>query len=295
LRGIQTKRATAMTWIESTPLLVIWLVLALQFCAALFVGYRGKSFLNWISRKKQPVDKSDEAIGFLLSAALALLGLLIAFTFSMAANRFDARRQLVTNEANAVGTTYLRLQLVDEPNRTTLSRLLLLYLDARLAFFSAGTDKNAITRADARTGAIETKMWNALSLSVRSHPSATFNSALLQATNDMFDLAAADRVERETRVPATILLVLQLYSLIAALMLGQTLASAHRSHFVAATTLFVLVGLAIALILDLDRPATGTITVSTAPFARAAESIRTMEIARARQSPPGAGHNRPGD
>jgi hypothetical protein len=283
---VEKRQGILMAWLERAPLLVIWPSLVLAFLVALFVGYRGRWVIARIRGTAESGEKSDEAVGFLLSAALALLGLLIAFTFSMAAQRFDARRHMLMEEANAVGTTYLRFQLLDEPNRTALSGLLLSYLDSRLAFFSAGSNSKAVAQADARTSALEPKMWKFLSASVRAHPTATFNSPLLETTNDMFDLAASDRAARDTRVPLTILRAITLYSIIAALLLGQSLACAREPHLIAATTLFVLVGLSITLILDLDRPATGTITVSSAPFVRVADSIRAMEKARTHSTSP---------
>jgi len=230
-------------------------------------------------RGKRAVEPPDGQ-GFLLTAALALLGLLIAFTFSMASGRFDERRQALLSEANAVGTTYLRFQIVDEPYRSELSADLLSYLDARSSFFAAGVDTPAIARADAATGRTETRMWSKLADWIRTHPGASANVSLMQATNDMFDLAASDRVVREARVPLTIIRAIALYALIAAVLLGQNFATRKHIHLFAAATVFVLVALSISLILDLDRPASGTITVSTAAFDRAAASIRAMEAAR---------------
>lgn len=142
-----------------------------------------------------------------------------------------------------------------------------------------------IDRTDAHTGDVETQIWKVLSATIRTHPTATFNPSILQTTNDMFDLAASDRTIREAHVPVTIIRALTVYSLIAALLLGQNLASARERHLIGAASLLVLVALAMALILDLDRPATGTITVSTIPFDRAAAAIKAMETAHAHVAP----------
>ena len=237
------------------------------------------SFGAHLLQRKAPID-SSESENFLLSAALALLGLLIAFTFSMASERFDARREALFREANAVGTTYLRFQLVDEPYRSRLSNALLSYLDTRQAFFAAGLDLSGIDRSDTATGRVEDRIWATLREWMVKHSGNTSNVSLLQATNDMFDLAATDRVQREMRVPFAIIGVIVLYSIIAALFLGQSLVATKNRHWLAAATVLILVALSIALILDLDRPTTGTITISSAPFDRAASSIRSMEAAK---------------
>ena len=271
--------AEMSAWFNHAPLLVIWPTLALGFLAALAVGFVGKWFIMRRRKTAPEAEMGDEAAGFILSSALALLGLLIAFTFSMAAERFEARRHLMMEQANAIGTTYLRFQLFDEPDRTRLSDLLIAYAEARQTFFGARADSTRIERADAHTGDVETQMWNVLSAAIRAHPAATSNPSILQTTNDMFDLAASDRVAREVHVPVTIIRALTIYALIAALLLGQNLASLRDRHLIGAGALLVLVALAMALILDLDRPATGSITVSTVAFDRATGAIKTMETA----------------
>jgi len=265
-----------MGWFEWAPLWAIWPVLSAAFLMLIALGYFARRF---VQRKEGQAEPSD-GVGLLLSAALALLGLLIAFTFSMASARFDARRQAVLQEANAVGTTYLRFQLPDEPFRRLLSIDLLAYLDARSAFFAAGENPDAVDRADALTGQVETRIWTTLTGWIRARPGHTSNASLLQATNDMFDLAVSDRAAREARVPLTIIRAIVIYSAIAAFLLGQSLAFVKKPHPFASATVFILVALSIALILDLDRAASGTITVSKVPFDRAVVAIRAMEAAR---------------
>jgi hypothetical protein len=264
-----------MYFLEHTPLVLLWPLLALSFLIAQEIGFHG-----W-RRFARPVAGGEDTDGVrqLLSASLALLGLLIAFTFSMATQRFDARRFLVIDEANAVGTTYLRYQLLPEPARTTLSRQLLAYNDNRSEFFRAGPDEQVAARIDARTAAIETQLWSALRAAIAAQPQATVNPSLLQATNEMFDLAATDRAAINARIPITIIRTLVVYGLIAALIMGSVLATGKRRYFMGSATVFVLVALAISLILDLDRPRSGTIMVSDRSFTDVAASIRAMEAA----------------
>jgi len=270
-----------MAWFEQASLWIIWPVLSLGLLVSMAAGYFGGRLV----RRGTDANGSSDGQGFLLSAALALLGLLIAFTFSMASARFDARRVVLLQEANAVGTTYLRFQILDEPYRSTLSKDLLSYLDARQAFFAAGSDPSAVDHADVATGKVENHMWATLADWVHRHPANTSNVSLMQTTNDMFDLAASDRVVRETRVPLTIIRAIALYSLIAAFLLGQSFAAKSEFRPFGAATVFVLVALAISLILDLDRPSNGTITISSVPFDRAADAIREMDAARPTNSP----------
>lgn len=276
-----------MGWFEHAPLWIIWPTLSMALFIAMAIGLFGGRFLQ----RRKPIECS-ESDNFLLSAALALLGLLIAFTFSMAAERFDARREALLQEANAVGTTYLRFQLLGEPYRTNLSKDLLSFLDARQAFFAAGADLYRVDRTDNATGQVEDRIWAMLRDWIVRHSGNTSNVSLMQATNDMFDLAASDRVAREAQVPLTIIRAIAIYSGIAALFLGQSLVARKNTHLFAGAMVLILVALSIALILDIDRPATGTITVSTAPFDRAVDSIKRMESIRTRS---GVGYHEPGN
>lgn len=261
-----------MGLLEHVPLWLVWPGLSLALFGAMVLGKVTRRFI-----RGKDARNGSETHGFLLSAALALLGLLIAFTFSMASARFDARRGALLEEANAVGTTYLRFQIPEEPYRGMLSKEMLSYLDARHAFFAAGSDLAAVDRADAATGVVQNRIWKTLTDWIRNHPGSTATASLLQATNDMFDLAASDRVVRETRVPLTIVRAIAVYSLIAAFLLGQSSVAKKDNNPFAAVAVFILVALSIALILDLDRPASGSITISTTPFDRAAAAIRAME------------------
>ena len=267
--------------LETAPLWLIWIVITVGLIIAYEIGYRFLSVHRGFQKQLSDDDEKGTAIGYMLPASLALLGLLIAFTFSMAAERFQTRRSLVVGEANAVGTTYLRLQLLDEPARTSLNRLMLSYIQAREDFFTAGDEAAKIAAADARTLAVETLFWNGLSAALRAQPSATINPSLLETANEMFDLAASDRAALEGRVPISILRAILIYSVISAGFMGYAMALRHRRHLVGSTALFVLIALSISLIADLDRPRTGSVTVSNEPFSHAAKSIREMDAATA--------------
>jgi hypothetical protein len=263
-----------MGMLETAPLLVIWPLLVVLLVVAHELGFL---VFRYLTRRKAGAESDDSGIGYLVSAVFALLGLLIAFTFSMAANRYDVRRGLVVAEANAVGTTYLRFQVLEDPARSELSKLMLPYLQAREEFFAAD-DAAKVAVADANTNDVQAQIWRELSAAVRAQPNATTNQSLLETTNEMFDFAASDRAAIDGRVPISILRVLIAYSLIAAGFIGYALAAKRSRYFVASTALFVLFGLSISLIIDLDRPHSGSVIVSSAPFLRAAENIRAMTL-----------------
>lgn len=198
----------------------------------------------------------------------------------MASDRYEARRTLVLAEANALSTTYLRVQALDEPFRSRLSQGVVAYGQARQDFFAAGEDARKLTAAEAETDSLQARLWADLMPAVRGAPTATINPALLETTNELFDLASSRQAALEAHVPDAILRSLVVYAWVAAAMLGYGLASIGRRHFVASVALFVLVSLAVTLILDLDRPRAGSVTISQTPFVRTIEGLKALERAR---------------
>ena len=109
-----------MSWLVMAPLWVIGLLLLSALTVAVALGYAGQSRLQ--RRAGAGIEPSSGG-AHLLSAVLGLLALLLGFSFSMAMDRYETRRQLVIQEANALGTTWLRVQLLDEPDRAAVGGL----------------------------------------------------------------------------------------------------------------------------------------------------------------------------
>jgi len=145
-------------WLNNANLLLIGIVLFGAMCLAAAVGVLLK-----ISRREAGKDAEGEGgqEGYVVSAVLGLLALLLGFTFSMATDRFDARRALVLEEANAVGTAYLRAQLLDEPHRQRTTDLLLRYTDTRIALAKAQPGSAEQRRLLAVNDAMLTDLWTA--------------------------------------------------------------------------------------------------------------------------------------
>jgi len=134
-----------------------WLI-ALVFLAILLlvgeVGFR-------LGKRMEPgVEESTKSqITSIQGAMLALFGLLLAFTFAMAVSRYDLRKQLVVEESTSIGTTHLRAQLLPEPYRTEISRLLRHYVDVRLEFFAVGADPERVAQVSDETERIQDQLW----------------------------------------------------------------------------------------------------------------------------------------
>jgi hypothetical protein len=254
-----------MSWLETLPLTVIAPAILAALLAAATIGYRGHLWLLHRSGETEPQSHDH-----LLSAVLGLLALLLGFTFSLALNRYEARRDLVVQEANAIGTTWLRAQLLEQANKTAMSALLRSYLDARLDW----SETDAAPDASRRTAALQQELWAATGQAIRSDPNPQLSRGLMDAVNQSFDLASARAAGRLAHVPDRVLTVLLLYAVLSAAMLGYTSAAKGRPQRIATISVLVLLTLALVMILDIDRPRSGAIQISQQPLEELKQSWR---------------------
>ncbi len=245
----------------------LWLLAALIF-TALSAAREAGHLLSKRRKGSSATGDAEGGDGFTMTSVLGLLALLIAFSFSLSLQRYDARRELVISEANALGTTWLRTGLLDEADRTRLQALLREYVDIRVEFGAASTPEQeaAVFR---KTEAMQQQLWDATSEVVTPFRTTPLAALLVTTTNESIDLAAERKATREARIPPRILRVLMLYALIAAVMIGYE----KGRHRAATSLLFVLLTLAASLVVDLDRPTTGGIKVSQQPMLDLQRSI----------------------
>lgn len=260
-----------MHWLERAPILVIGLLVAACLILAHEFGFR-------IGRAGPPRENEDSGKTLLVSSALALQAFLLAFTFEAAQVRFNLRQQLVVVEANAVSSAYLRFQLLDQPWRDALGRQMLQYAEVRARFARAvGSDEIAANSRE--TDALQDRIWPSIEGAVRANPGTVLNGPLVQSVTDMFDLAATRRAATETRIPITILRMMAIYAVIAAWILGFSGAPTRRYGLISSVVL-VLLALAFCLVLDLDRPSSGSVQVRGDAMERTLTMIRQKEAAK---------------
>src|SRR5206468_872916 len=254
--------------LDALPIGVTTLLIAALLFGACETGFR-------LGGRKNGAEKTDQ--GHVLSAMLALLGLLVGFTFSIAVGRHELRRSLVVEEANAIGTEYLRTQMVPEPFRTRLADALRRYTDARLALAAAGESETAIAQADRLADSLQRQMWVTTVEAVPAIQPAAVSSLLVVAMNTIIDAASSRRAALEARLPSIAFGSLVLYAAVAGGMLGFVSGSGRNRSRVGAFVLLMLLTLALGLILDMDRPRRGTIKVSQQPLIDLRASMREGE------------------
>ena len=211
---------------------------------------------------KDENSKDDDGEGYSVTAILGLLALLTGFTFSLAIDRFETRRQLVLEHANAIGTAYLRIQLLPEPHRNQLSGLINEYTGNAIALAHAtpGNTDALLAQDDA----ILTRLWAATKAGYQSIENLPFSGVFVSSVNTLVDMDGARRAARSARVPVEVFAVLLIYLIGTACVLGYVLRS--RRGLLTAAFLLVLLTMSQLLILDIDRPTTGTIRESQKPM-----------------------------
>jgi len=209
------------------------------------------------------LDANTRSIMMAVNAALlGLLGLLVAFSYSMAAGRFDSRRNLVIDEANAMGTAYLRAGALAEPDRTSLRRELRAYIDARLAYFDAGGDESRTRDAQAKAEASQLRCWGLTMAAARQEPRSVTTGLLLQSLNEMIDLDTKRGAEFGAHVPPAITELVIAIAFFGMVSVGCCNALAGNRNLVLSTLLVVSVASVIFVNIDLDQPQRGLIQVS---------------------------------
>jgi protein-S-isoprenylcysteine O-methyltransferase Ste14 len=250
-------------------------LLGISLLGSMILAAIGGFFLRRRQDRADAKTKQSEGQeGLVVSAVLGLLAFLLGFTFSLATDRFEARRQLVLEESNAIGTAYLRSQLLGEPHRSRLSQLLVAYTENKILLAKAQPDQQPPLLAT--DDQLLTSIWAATAAAFDSIKGLDFSSAFVDSMNSMIDLDASRRAARMAHVPSEVFGVLFLYMIVSAVVLGYVL-SATRGRL-AGGFLMVLFTIALLLIVDIDRPTLGGINESQRPMEKLLESLKSQPI-----------------
>jgi hypothetical protein len=196
-------------------------------------------------------------------AIFALFGLLIAFTFSGALERFNSRRMLIADEANAVGTAYLRVDLLASADQPDVRRMFREYLDARIGVYRALPDLQKAVAELQRAADMQAPLWTraiAASRAAEAHPNAAM--LMLPALNQMFDITTTRTMAARTHPPDVIYQLLFLLGLGCAILAGHAMAGDRTWSWLHAVGFAAFVALAAYVITEIEFPRAGLIRVS---------------------------------
>lgn len=217
------------------------------------------------ARKARDPETAHKGIGAVEGAIFALLGLIIAFTFSGALSRFNDRRLLIGEESNAIGTAYLRIGLLPQKTQPEIKALFKHYVDVRRDTYQHMDDKAALRKKIAEATELQKEIWSQ-SLSACRRPDATAQATLLllPALNAMIDITTTRIVATQEHPPSVVFWLLCILALAGALLAGYGMSESrvrsltHMIFFAAAISITVFV------IIDLEYPRSGLIRLDSA-------------------------------
>lgn len=206
--------------------------------------------------------RGSVGIGVVDGAIFSLFGLLIAFTFSGAASRFDHRRELIVEESNAIGTAWLRVSLLPGDEQPAMREAFRRYLDSRLEIYRRIPDEKAVAEAMKANADIQGEIWDSAVETCRSAGQSPCSMLLLPALNQMFDIATVRTMATHIHPPAIIVEMLALLAIASALLAGHGMAGQPR-NFVHTFSFAIIVALTTYVILDIEYPRRGQIRIDT--------------------------------
>jgi hypothetical protein len=239
--------------IDSLPLWALYVLTVLVVLISTEVGWRLGNYA-----RQRPEHEEEAPVGAVVGATLGLLAFLLAFTFGMAASRFDTRKQLVLQEANAIGTTYLRADMLPEPQRSEIRNLLREYAALRVG----GVSSIMTPEIMAQSGALHDRLWADAVAVAEQNPNSIVGGLFVQSLNEVIDLDAKRVAAGRNQIPDSIWLALYAVAILTMTAMGYQFGLTGERSWVVTILLVMTFSAVIVLIADLDRPQAGIVRVS---------------------------------
>jgi hypothetical protein len=235
------------------------------------------SFCIWIGarvlrRWSRPEESTRDNFSIVVGATLTLLGLLVGFGFSMAVGRYDQRKNLEEAEANAIGTEYLRAQLLPAADAEKVRALLRDYFDQRILFYTS-RDFDQLREVDARTATLQAELWSAVVAPAAAAPLSPSVALAVSGMNDVLNAQGYTQAAWWNRIPRAAWLLMLGIAACCHLLVGYGVRDAHaeRSQLL---VLPLVLAIAFFLIADIDSPRGGVIRVSPQNLLSVGDSMR---------------------
>jgi hypothetical protein len=212
-------------------------------------------------RLDQDPERGRTGVGAVEGAVFALLGLLIAFTFSGAASRLDARRHLIVQETTALSTAWSRVDLLPGEAQPAIRDAFRRYLDARIAAYRKLPDVDAARQELAHAQSIQDELWGRVIEALRPADMAPVRILVLAPLNQMFDVATERTLAALMHPPRIVFVMLALVALAGALFAGHAMAAAQRRSWLHVVGFPAAIAFAVLVIIDLEFPRLGFIRV----------------------------------
>jgi hypothetical protein len=243
--------------VDALPLWALYIITAAIVLLSAEAGWRLGNY-----RRQRAGHEKDAPVGAAVGSMLGLLAFLLAFTFGMAASRFDTRKQLVLQEANAIGTAYLRAEMLPEPERGETRNLLRQYATLRVG----GVTSLMTPEVVAKVGALHDRLWAEAVAAAEKNPGSILGGLFVQSLNEVIDLDETRVTAGRNRIPDSIWVVLYIVTILTMAALGYQFGLTGERSWVVTILLALVFTAAMFLIADLDRPQAGLLRVSQQPM-----------------------------
>jgi len=245
-----------------------WLIFGLSFFVLWLSARMGAFFL----KKQQKVEEDvRQDFGLILAATLTLLGLIIGFTFSMAIGRYDQRKNYEEAEANAIGTEYVRADLLPAADAAKVRALLRNYLDQRVLFYIT-RDEQEIRQVNARTAQLQTELWSAVLPPAAAQPTPVVALAV-SGMNDVLNSQGYTQAAWWNRIPHEAWYLMAGIAICCNVLVGIALRNV-KAKGILLLVLPLVVSISFFLIADIDSPRRGLIDVKPQNLVSLVESLR---------------------
>ena len=233
-----------------------WHIALLLFVFMILCTWIGKLIGNRVRKRGIDKDKFSETSGL-----TGLLFFLLAFTFGMSGSRYDARRQIVIEEANDIGTAILRADLYPDSIRRLFKNDFREYVEARITYYEVGADVQGVLDAHNLTQDISERLWIRASNLAKDPANLAATQQMIPALNTMIDVTTSRLAGEKAKVPESILIMLFFLAIISAFYGGYTAGRKGSIDWLVEIGFCLLVCLVVLFTLDLDRPRRGFVTM----------------------------------
>jgi hypothetical protein len=254
---ITNERCMSMIILDQSPIWVVYLVTVVMALVFAEIGFR---LGLWLQRR-DPSSRRTAMTGTVVGGMLGLMAFLLAFCIGIVINQQNGRKAMVVTEANAIGTAYLRTGFLGEPDRTSSRDLLREYVEVRLA---AAANPELLESVVTRSEEIHGELWSIVEDNVSQGQESAIMALFVDSINEVIDVHSLRLAAVDLRLPEPLWMVLWAATMLSFLLVGVA-SSADGKRDLLAILLFALALIAVLmLVVDLDRPQQGLLTVSQA-------------------------------
>lgn len=245
------------------------------------IGYRTGRFIQ------TRTDNEVKALtGSIQASILGLLALLLGFTFSMSMQRYDNRSIALIDEANAIGTAVLRVQLLPDEYQESATKLFQEYINLRVVIGKLDLTKLEERRVDnKKIAALQSELWKLAILATNVDPRPVTTGAFVNALNDLIDSQGKRNALLQMHVPEVVLILLSIVFISSGGIMGYSAGLSGQRIFAPILLVSLLITLIVYIIIDLDRPKRGLIQIDQSIMIELLQSLDNSQLERVGERP----------